>query len=120
MSEAASTTSITVTTVVIEPGTQTVKLTYSNGTGNANENAAGSIVYTMQAAGWFFVGIQDDGSNSAAMNANFSCTVSGDRLTLTLQDTDATQGQFGFKFVVSNGTSSTYTSVDPEVINKPT
>lgn len=119
MSNAATTTPISVNAVVIVPNTQTVALTYSNGTGNATQNAAGSIVYTMLAAGWHFVGIQEDSSNGAALNANFSYTVSGDRLTLTLQDTDATQGQFGFKFVVSNGTS-TYTSQDPTVINRPT
>jgi hypothetical protein len=108
-----STTNITVASVTVVSPT-TVQLVYSNGQQPIIESSAGSIVYSMGAncSGWQFVGVVP------APPSDVTYSVSAGGSVLTFVDADTISETFNFCFLVSNG-STTYTSQDPEIINKP-
>lgn len=110
---ANSTTSFAVQSVT-PVNDKTVTLVYSKSDGDAVETAPSTIIYTMAAPGWAFVGIVPTSGNGTDITPN----VSSDGLTLTLNDADTIIGTFSFLIQVSSG-SATYNSQDPQVINKP-
>lgn len=116
---------ITIETVTIVPGTATVDLTYSNGSGDVTEiegQGAAVITYRLSSnavsSGWSIVGFRAVNALPSDMTVSVQANAAGN--ALVIHDAASNSGLEDFDFLIQLANAGTvYSSADPVITNEP-